>query len=106
MTSNQCQKRRSALLTKIWNRDIKSSLKYAVQPWRSFTLSHGLCLSCSQAAKTAYDKARNTNWDRLKSYFGLGDLEDGLDWETSSSDSDSSQSEAVAEELIDDESGL
>ena len=44
---------------------------------------------------------RTTNWDQLKTYFGLWDFEDELNWE-----SDSSQSDAIAEELAEDEGGL
>lgn len=51
----------------------------------------------------AYHKARYTNWDKLKTYFGLCDLEDMLDWEASS-DSDISQS--GAEESFEDQAEL
>jgi len=99
----QCQKRRYMLITKLWNNDILFSLKYAVYPWEDISLSEELCSSCSKIAKVVYGRAQTSNWDQLKTYFGLCDLEDGLDWETSS---DSSQSEAVAEELVEDDAGL
>jgi hypothetical protein len=91
------------LITKLWNNDILFSLKYAVYPWEDISLSEELCSSCSKIAKVVYGRAQTSNWDQLKTYFGLCDLEDGLDWETSS---DSSQSEAVAEELVEDDAGL
>ena len=53
----------------------------------------------------AYAKARVANWGLLKTYFGLLDLQDEPDSEPSFSDSDSSQSDAGAEELAD-EAGL
>jgi len=104
---NKCQKRRSMLITQLWNNDIQFSLKFALHSWELVNLGEGLCSSCSRAAQVAYQRARTTNWDQLKTYFGLCDLEDELDWEASSSDFDSSQSEADAEEgLIDVESEL
>ena len=54
-------------------------------------------------AQVVYDRGRTTNWDQLKTYFGLCDSEDELNWE---SDSDSSQSDASAEALVEDEAGL
>lgn len=102
---NQCQKKRSMLITKLWNNDIQFSLKFAMHSWDP-TFGEGLCFSCSQAAKAAYSRARITNWDRLKTYFGLGELEDEPDSESSYSDSDDSQSDASAEELVDVEVGL
>jgi hypothetical protein len=95
------------LITKIWKNDIQFSLKLAMLswPWDS-TFGEGLCISCNQAAKVAYRNARNTNWGRLKTYFGLEDLEHEPDSEPSYSDSDSSQSDSGAEELVGDEAGL
>ena len=100
----QCQKKRSLLITKLWNDDIQFSLKFAMYQWEDLTLlSQELCSSCSKVAKLAHDRARRTNWDQLKTYFGICDLEDELD-ESSSSDSDSS--EAVTEELVEYDAGL
>ena len=70
----------------------------------------GLCHSCSQAAEAAYSRARITNWDELKTYFNIADL----DLETKSedsdsfsdSDSDSSHLDTGGEVLVEDESGL
>ena len=100
----QCQKKRSLLITKLWNDDIQFSLKFAMYQWEDLTLlSQELCSSCSKVAKLAHDRARRTNWDQLKTYFGICDLKDELD-ESSSSDSDSS--EAVTEELVEYDAGL
>jgi hypothetical protein len=95
------------LITKLWNNDIQFSLKFALHPWEdlTFKLGEGLCLSCSQAAKVAYGNARIANWGQLKTYFGLCDLEYEPDSEPSYSDSDSSQSDSGAEELVE-EAGL
>jgi len=104
---NQCQKKRSMLITKLWNNDIQFSLKYAVQPWERLNFSEDLCSSCSKAAKVTYNKGRSTNWGQLETYFGLCGLGDGLQcqWE-SGSDSTVSDSDANAEELVEDEAVL
>ena len=91
------------LITKLWSNDIQFSLKFALQPWEDLNLG-GLCSSCFKAAHVAYCRARTTNWDQLKTYFGLRNLEYGLDWDTSNN-SDSSESEASTE-LVDDDAGL
>ena len=86
------------LITKLWVNDIQFSLKFALEPWEDLDIGEGFCSACFEAAQEAYDSARTTNWDQLKTYFGLCDLEDMLDWEESrDSDSDSSQSDAGAE---------
>ena len=87
------------MIGKLWNNDIQFNLKFALNPLWDDTLGEGLCLACSQAAKVAYGKARVTNWGLLKTYFGLSNLVDEPDSELSCSDSDSSQSDAGAEEL-------
>ena len=95
------------LITKIWNNDIQFSLKYAVQPWEQLNFGEDLCTSCSKAAKVAYNKGRTTNWEQLKTYFGLCDLGDELDYlSESGSNSSQSDSDASAEELVEDEAGL
>jgi hypothetical protein len=101
----QCQKRRSVLITNLWNNDIQFSLKFAMLSWDS-TFGEGLCVHCSKAAKVAYTRARITNWGQLKTYFGLEDLEHEPDLEPSYSDSDSSQSDFGVEGLFDVESSL
>lgn len=103
----QCQKKRFWLINKLWNDDIQFSLKFALHPWKDLHfVNRELCPSCSKVAQLAYDKARIANWKQLNSYFGICDLRDELHWGESSSDSDSSQSEAVAEELIKDDARL
>ena len=54
----------------------------------------------------AYSSARTTNWDQLRTYFELGDLDLEMESDASYSDSDSSRSDAGAEELVEDEPGL
>ena len=99
---SRCQKKRSLLITKLWNNNIQYSLQFALDPWEDLNLGEELCSSCSQAAKVVYQDARYLNWNLLKEYFGLSDLEDELDTDLSYSDSssDSSQSDASAEELV------
>ena len=101
----QCQIKRLLLVAKLWNSDIQFSLEFALCRWEELDLSisQELCSSCSKVAKLAHDRARRTNWDQLKTYFGICDLKDELD-ESSSSDSDSS--EAVTEELVEYDAGL
>lgn len=89
------------LIIRLWINDIQYSLKFALYPWEELNLGEELCIPCSQAAKVAYSSARITNWDKLKIYFGVCDLEGEPDSEPSCSDSDSSQSDSGAEELID-----
>ena len=86
------------LITKLWNDDIQL-LKFALLPWEHLNLGEGLCSLCFKAAQV-YDRGRTTNWDQLKTYFGLWDFEDELNWESESSQS------AIAEELAEDEGGL
>jgi hypothetical protein len=101
---SQCQKKRSILISKLWNNDIQFSLKFAMLPWEILTLDEELCSSCSKAAKVAYWKARITNWDQLKTYFGICDLEDQSQASYSDSDcSDSAKSDVVADGGIEDE---
>jgi hypothetical protein len=46
--------------------------------WEENDLSSlDLCSSCLAVAKSAYYNARIINWDELKSYFGLLDIERG-----------------------------
>jgi hypothetical protein len=85
------------VITQLWKNDMQFSLKFALHPLDP-TLVEGLCNFCSHAAKVAYSRNQSTNWNQLKTYFGLCDLE-GCDWEASSG---LSESEADAEELVDD----
>jgi len=90
------------LITELWDNDIQFSISFALHPWEDLGLGDGLCLSCRGAAKVAYCKARITNWDQLKTYFGLCDLEHEPE-APSDSDSDSSDSAADA---VEEEAGL
>jgi hypothetical protein len=92
------------LITKLWNNDIQFSLKFAMFPWKLLHLDEGFCLSCSKAAQVAYKNAQITNWDQLKTYFGLCELEH--ESEASYSDCESSHSDVGEEEWVKEEAVL
>ncbi|KAF8802141.1 hypothetical protein BYT27DRAFT_7113037 [Phlegmacium glaucopus] len=97
-TTQKCQEKRSMLITKIWNNNVQFSLKFAMQKWEHLSLGEGLCSTCLRSAKVAYGKARVANWEQLKTYFGLCDLEDKPESDSDSSASD--ESDADVEELV------
>jgi hypothetical protein len=86
-TIKQCRKKKSTFITDLWDCGIDFSLEFALNPWEEVDLGSGLCSSCVEDAKMAYNLARIINWDDLKANFGLDDLEADSDPEALDTDS-------------------